>query len=221
VLHPGAFFPPFAPPWPAPGTPFHLLSVGRIQSDKRLDLALDAWAAARARVGQARSAAWRFTLLGGFDTHHADALATRRALAARIAAEGWSDSVRLVLEASPAELSAAFAAAHAQIHPMPGEHFGIAPVEGMAHGRPVLAVAGAGPDETILDGVTGALRPVDADALGEVLARWGTEPDALRPLGAAARERAREFSRERFASAWTAWVGGTQPDVSPYAPAAG
>jgi glycosyltransferase involved in cell wall biosynthesis len=60
----------------------------------------------------------------------------------------------------------------------PGEEdFGIAPVEAMAAGRPVIAYAGGGALDTVVDGVTGQLfSPQTVDALGEALT--GFDPHA-------------------------------------------
>jgi glycosyltransferase involved in cell wall biosynthesis len=106
-----------------------------------------------------------------------------------------------------AELAATLSAeATCLLHPMAGEHFGIVPVEAMARARPVLAVAGAGPDETVVDGVTGALRSQDTAAFAEVLAAWALAPGRMRALGAAGPARARDFSLENFAARWVPWV---------------
>ncbi len=75
------------------------------------------------------------------------------------------------------------------------EDFGIAPVEAMATGRPVVAFAGGGALDTVLPGVTGEFfAPQDAATLADVLARF--EPSAYDPL--ACRAQAEHFSRARF-----------------------
>lgn len=56
----------------------------------------------------------------------------------------------------------------------PGEEdFGITPVEAQAAGRPVIAYAGGGALDTVIDGVTGVLfRPQTSDALAEAVAAF-------------------------------------------------
>ncbi|HIE91735.1 MAG TPA: glycosyltransferase [Acidobacteria bacterium] len=79
---------------------------------------------------------------------------------------------------------------------LPGtEDFGIAPVEGQACGRPVVALRQGGACETVIDGVTGVLVPeatdaAFADAVHQVV-HGSFDPDTIR-------RHALKFSRERF-----------------------
>ncbi len=75
------------------------------------------------------------------------------------------------------------------------EDFGIAPVEAMSAGRPVIAFAGGGALDTVLPGVTGELfQPQSVEGLLAVLE--GFDPRAYDP--AACRAQAEKFSRARF-----------------------
>jgi glycosyltransferase involved in cell wall biosynthesis len=68
------------------------------------------------------------------------------------------------------------------------EPFGLAAIEAMASGTPVVAVREAGPIETVVDGVTGYLRERDARQLGDAVLQL-LDDDALREqMGRAARE---------------------------------
>ncbi len=78
------------------------------------------------------------------------------------------------------------------------EDFGIAPVEAMATGRPVVAFAGGGALDTLLPGVTGEFfAPQDAATLAGVLARF--TPSAYDP--AMCRAQAERFSNANFRNA--------------------
>lgn len=81
------------------------------------------------------------------------------------------------------------------------EHFGIAPIEAMAHGTIPLVVGNGGPASTVRDGVDGHhYNSVDelVERTADVLGR--PEQD-LRPMRESARERAQAFGHAAFTSA--------------------
>jgi glycosyltransferase involved in cell wall biosynthesis len=82
------------------------------------------------------------------------------------------------------------------------ESFGMAVVEAMMLGRPVVAAAGGGPSEIIATEEHGVLVPPgDVPALAAALAVLADDPERRRRLGAAARVRARsEFSSDVMAA---------------------
>jgi glycogen(starch) synthase len=79
------------------------------------------------------------------------------------------------------------------VAPCEREGFGLAAAEAMAFGRPVVAAAGGGLLELVVDGETGVLVPPrDAAALRRAVQRLLGDPELRARLGAAARVRARE-----------------------------
>lgn len=80
----------------------------------------------------------------------------------------------------------------------PGEEdFGIAPVEAQASGRPVIAFAGGGALETVLEGITGMFfRETTPDSLAEAAARFGRIEASFQP--GAVQEHARKFDTTVF-----------------------
>lgn len=75
------------------------------------------------------------------------------------------------------------------------EPFGMALVEAMALGRPVVASRAGGPAEVISDGHDGLLVPAgDAVSLADALQRLIESPDEARKLGGQAQARAADFS---------------------------
>jgi glycosyltransferase involved in cell wall biosynthesis len=86
----------------------------------------------------------------------------------------------------------------------PGEEdFGIAPVEAMAAGRPVVAYAGGGALDTVEDGVTGRyFTSQTADALADALATF--DPDAYTP--GTIRQHALRFDTGAFREQISAYV---------------
>ena len=99
---------------------------------------------------------------------------------------------------------------------VPGiEDFGIAPVEAMAAGKPVIALAAGGAAETVVNEETGVLfEEATADALSEaILASDGIAFDR-----AVIRARAEEFSAAAFRDAWRALFERLGIDPSLYSP---
>ena len=86
---------------------------------------------------------------------------------------------------------------------MPSLHegLGVAALEAMAAGRPVVASRSGGLSEAVVDGVTGILVPPrDASALAAAIAKLAGAPEWARALGAQGRTRARDaYSLEQMA----------------------
>jgi glycosyltransferase involved in cell wall biosynthesis len=91
-----------------------------------------------------------------------------------------------------------FARCHADL--MPGvEDFGIAPVEAMAAGKPVIAFRAGGVTETVVDGGTGIfLERQDVASLADAIERL----DGLVFTPATIRARAQGFDTNVFRQAW-------------------
>ena len=91
------------------------------------------------------------------------------------------------------ELQRLYARAAVVACPSRREGFGVACLEAMAHGRPVVASSVGGFKDLVVDGETGLLVPPrDPQALRAALDRLLADRNLRRKLGAAGRERARE-----------------------------
>lgn len=102
------------------------------------------------------------------------------------------------------ELGAHYARAAVVACPSLREGYGMACLEAMAYGKPVVASAVGGLRDLVVDGETGLLVPPgDPAALRAALERLLGDPELRRRLGAAARERA------RTAFSWDAAVAAT------------
>jgi glycosyltransferase involved in cell wall biosynthesis len=159
----------------------YYLITGRHVSYKRIDLAI----AACNRLGR------RLVITGkGPET----AALRKRA----------GPTVEFVGQCSFAELKRYYARARAFL--MPGEEdFGIAPVEAMASGRPVIAYASGGATETVVPGLSGLhFAEQSVDSLVAAIEAFERDEASLDP--AAIRTHALSFSRERFLDSFAGFV---------------
>jgi alpha-1,3/alpha-1,6-mannosyltransferase len=113
-----------------------------------------------------------------------------------------TEHVTFLRSVSSAQKRALLARASCLLYTPDREHFGIVPVEAMTAQCPVIAVNSGGPCETVLDGVTGFLRPGSpcdfADAMKSFVGGDGAE--LRRQFGKAGKQRVHEhFSFESFA----------------------
>jgi glycosyltransferase involved in cell wall biosynthesis len=184
ILHPGVDLAAFSPQ-PLPAGPPHALVLGALVPWKRPDLAI--------HVAD-RMPELRVTIAGaplpGSDGY-ADHLRKRAArLGGRVTLAGHVDP------------RAALARAHVLLHCAPAEPYGLALVEALACGRPVVAPDRAGPREIVQGGAGHLYRPGHAN--GAALALDAVLADPAAP--AAARRRAEaafdvEDSTRRLAEA--------------------
>lgn len=114
---------------------------------------------------------------------------------------------------SPDELQSLYARAAVVVCPSRREGFGVACLEAMAHGRPVVATSVGGLRDLVVDGETGlVVPPRDSAALRVALDRLLADQGLRRRLGAAGRERAR---------AGFSWEVATDATIAAYAEAVG
>lgn len=107
-------------------------------------------------------------------------------------------NVRFLGPLSPDQVAARLQASSVAVFTSPREEFGIAPLEALASGVPVVALDDGGVRETVTHGENGYLVSSDEafrDAVGIILA----DPAVRSRLSAAARERAELFSWESTA----------------------
>jgi glycosyltransferase involved in cell wall biosynthesis len=111
-------------------------------------------------------------------------------------------SVRLVGKVSEEELRRYYARCRAFVMPQE-EDFGLAPVEAMSAGRPVIAFAAGGALETVLADETGVLFEEQTPArLVEAVRRF----ESMSFAKTRCRERALEFDTERFKERFSEYV---------------
>lgn len=197
VVHPPVEIESFAGLNGLPAEPPEVLVLGALVGWKRPDLALETVAIVRARHPELR-----LRLVGAPLGGSAEKLSARlRERATQPDLMGAVEFVGPVEDPRP-ELSRATCL----LHCAPREPFGLALVESLAAGRPVVAPDAAGPRE-IVDPSCGILYPPgDAAAAAAGVLRLLDDPAQAAAMGAQGRERAREHfdfsrARSRFAAA--------------------
>jgi glycosyltransferase involved in cell wall biosynthesis len=175
VLHPGVDLEAWTPS-PLPGGPPRALVLGALVAWKRADLALEI---------AARLPDLRLALAG--EAIPGDDGAFLAGLQRRAAAADLRDRVRFLGRVD--DPRDALAGAHLLLHCSDAEPYGLALVEALAAGRPVVAPASGGPAEIVADGAGRLYAPGDADAGAGMVRAVLADPGA--PAAARARAEAR------------------------------
>jgi glycosyltransferase involved in cell wall biosynthesis len=157
----------------------YFLSVGRLETVKRVDLVIGALA----RVARP----WRLVIVGDGPL--------RRPLEETAAAEGVADRVTFTGGIDEAALVDLYAGACAVVFPPYDEDYGYITLEAFLARKPVITTSDAGgPLEFVDDGVTGLVAAPDADSLGAAMSKLAQDRRLARSLGDAGYERARAIT---------------------------
>ena len=155
-----------------------LLYVGRLDREKNLEFLLDA-------VARVRTPRTRLLLVGR---------GTQAAALRRVAATaGLGDRVEFRGGSPPGGLPVYYQAADAFVFASTSETQGLAVLEAMACGLPVVAVRASGIEEVVSDGVSGLLVPEDAAAFAGAVDQVLADDHLGAKLGAGGREAASPF----------------------------
>ena len=155
----------------SPAAPVRFVALGRLDRRKGLDVALEALA----KVPGAE-----LEVVGdGEERASLEELAARLGVRERVRFAGYADDVRDAIASADAALSSARQ-----------EGLGVALLEAMAMGRPVVALPTGGVPEIVKDGETGWLAAgATAEALGRAMQSAVARPDERARRGDAARLR--------------------------------
>lgn len=152
-----------------------LLYVGRLDREKNLEFLLEAFAAVAARVAGAE-----FLLVGrGMREAALREVAARRGIGARVRFAGGVPREAVVRY---------YQAADVFVFASTTETQGLAVLEAMSVGVPVVAVRASGVEEAVVDGVTGLLVPEHPGTFAAAVQLVLTDPDLAAKLAGGARE---------------------------------
>ena len=155
------------------------LSVNRIRPEKRIDLQVEIFR---------RLPAEKLLIVGDIARE-----VTAREVVARL---DLPPNVQLTGAVSQQRLADLYARCKGFITTAVDEDFGMTPVEAMASGKAVLATDEGGYRETVVDGVTGWLLPIEADSFARKIK--SLDEGRLRAMKEDCIARAREFDEGRF-----------------------
>lgn len=142
------------------GTPLQMLAVGAISPRKGYHVLIDA-------LTGLTGYDWRLTICGATDRDPA----TVASLEAAITAAGLGERVRLAGTVVPATLQRFYDTADLFVMPSLFEGYGMALVEAMACGLPIVTTTGGAASETVPDAAAIKVPPGDAEALRNALER--------------------------------------------------
>lgn len=178
-----------------PPPPYRIvLLVGRIEPLKGIDALIEAVALLRQRRPEWRDELLALVVGGAGEAERARWGTEQQRLHALRTELGVAHNLRFLGARPQEQLPLLYAAADVVTMPSHYESFGMAALEGLASGRPVVATSAGGPAYIVEDGVSGLLTPPgDAETLAGQLERL-LAGDVLRErMGAAARARAQRF----------------------------
>jgi D-inositol-3-phosphate glycosyltransferase len=176
-----------------------LLTVGRIQPLKGMDVSVRTLGALCADGERAVGAPFRLVIVGGPSGPHGDEEHARLLRLAR--ALGVEDRVSLVPPQPHELLSTYYRAADVCLVPSRSESFGLVALEAAACGTPVVASAVGGLTTLVDDGRTGFLVDrADPDAFARCVRRLAAEPLLAERQSTAAVLRARRYTWRRAAA---------------------
>jgi glycosyltransferase involved in cell wall biosynthesis len=159
----------------------YLMYAGALSPHKGLNVLLDAWAGLRDRPPLVLAGIPRFDTPKSFP-------------------DGVIVAENVPLNAVLHAMAHCLAAVVPSVWPDPCPSVAL---EAMAVGRPVVASAVGGLPELVVDGKTGIhVPPADVQALRAALAKIISDPELRGRLGAAAHERAKDYSLGSVADAW-------------------
>src|SRR6266851_205495 len=157
----------------------YLLSVGRLEANKRVDLIIAALAHADRRT--------RLVIVGEGPL--------RPQLEEKAAAAGVADRVTFTGGVDERQLVALYAGASAVVFPPYDEDYGYVTLEAFLARKPVVTTTDAGgPLEFVDDGVTGLVAAPEPESLGAAMSRVAGDRRLARSLGDAGYERARAIT---------------------------
>lgn len=176
-----------------------IVSLNRFERKKNVLLAVEAVAVLRSQLEESAFAPVKLIIAGGYDPSVTENVQHKKEIEARVKELGLEHQTEILPNISDAKRAEFLRTATCVLYTPDREHFGIVPVEAMYAGSPVVAVASGGPMETVVDGVTGFLRPQTPEAFASAIRKFVEEPGLSHRMGMKGHAHvAKTFSLETF-----------------------
>lgn len=160
---------------------------GRIMWTKNIELAVDAYRRYRTEGGLRR-----LVIAGMVDRKSTGYFEQLRARAKGV------EGVSFETEVSDTRMRALYDGCYCVLLSAFNEDQGLTPLEGMACGKPSIAINRGGPRESVIDSITGFLTEPEVDAFADAMLRLDRDPGMAATMGRAGLDRVQEFTWERF-----------------------
>ena len=167
------------------GTYFFL--PGRIMWTKNIELAIDAYRDYRARGGTLG-----LVIAGMVDRKSRPYFEALQERAADL------DGIRFETEVSDARMQELYSGCRAVLLAAFNEDQGLTPLEGMAVGKPTIAIDRGGPRESVINGQTGFLVEPEPQPFADAMLQLDKDPDLARAMGLRGQDRVTLFTWESF-----------------------
>lgn len=168
---------------------------GRIMWTKNIELAIDAYREYRARGG-----VLRLMIAGMVDRKSRPYFEELRERATGL------DGISFETEVSDARMAALYEGCRAVLLAAFNEDQGLTPLEGMAAGKPSIAINRGGPRETVVDGQTGYLVEPEPQPFADAMLRLDRDVDLARDMGLRGQERVTRFTWENYLAVFDAEI---------------
>jgi glycosyltransferase involved in cell wall biosynthesis len=181
----------FMPPAPADVFEPYFLVPGRVMWTKNIELAINAFKEFRGR--RPEFAQFRLVVAGIVDKKSEEYLQRLRDLA------GEDAQIEFRVFPSDSELETLYRRCYGVLFTAFNEDWGIVPLEGMAFGKPVIAVNRGGPRESVQHERTGFLEEPEPAAFAARMEQLAQDPKLARSMGQTGHQYARRFTWSSFA----------------------
>ena len=170
---------------------------GRVMWTKNIELGISAFLEFKKATGSA----FKLVVAGMVDAKSAAYVEKLKAMAA------GSADISFIAGPSEERMEELYRNCYAVLFTAFNEDYGLTVLEGMSHGKPVIAVNSGGPTEVVVNGKTGILDPA---AFSSAMRSLVDDPDRAAAMGEMGLERSRSFTWERFVEQIDAYLDGLE-----------